>query len=71
MGYRQKDVAALLGFENTRRIGQWEKGLAFPNLFNLLKLSIIYRTFPNELYFDVLLELRHDVLGKEEQRLKK
>lgn len=71
IGYSQKEVAFLLGFENTNRISRWEKGLAVPGMINLLKLSIIYRTFPNELYFDLLLKLRHDILQKEEQNLKK
>lgn len=71
MGYRQKEVAVLLGFANTNRISRWEKGLAFPGMVNLFKLSIIYRTFPNELYFDLLVELRHQVLQAEERCLKK
>lgn len=65
MGYRQIDVAFLLGLNNTSRISRWEKGLSLPNTINLIKLSIIYRTFPNELYFDLLLELRHELLKKE------
>ena len=65
MGYRQIDVALLLDLNNTSRICRWEKGLSFPNTINLIKLSIIYRTFPNELYFDLMLELRHELLKKE------
>ena len=65
MGYRQIEVAFLLGLTNSSRISRWEKGLSLPNTINLIKLSIIYRTFPNELYFDLLLELRHDLLERE------
>lgn len=65
MGYKQSDVAELLGLKNTNRLSRWEKGLSLPNTINLIKLSIIYRTFPNELYFDLLLKLRHDLLQKE------
>lgn len=71
MGYRQKEVALLLGVENSNRISRWERGLAVPGMVNLLKLSIIYRTFPSELYFEVLLKLRREILQKEEQRLKR
>lgn len=69
MGYKQKDVACLLGLKNTNRICRWEKGLSLPNAINLFKLSIIYRTFPNELYFDLLLELRKKLLEKEQKVL--
>ena len=67
MGYKQSDVAHLLGLRNTNRISRWEKGLSFPSVVNLIKLSIIYRTFPNELYFDLLLTLRHELLNKEKK----
>lgn len=65
-GYRQRDVARLLGHSNTRRISMWEKGLAFPNVMNLFKLSIIYRTLPNELYFDLMPELKSFITAQEQ-----
>lgn len=65
MMYRQIDVAHLLGLKDASRISRWEKGLSLPNAINLIKLSIIYRTFPNELYFDLLLQLRRELLKKE------
>lgn len=71
MGYRQIDVARLLDLNNTSRISRWEKGLSLPNAINLIKLSIIYRTFPNELYFELLLVLRHELLKKEKTFFKK
>lgn len=67
MNYKQQDVAKLLGHKNTNRISRWEKGLALPSVINLIKLSIIYRTIPSELYFDLLLNLREEVLEKEQQ----
>ena len=67
MSYKQKDVAKLLGHKNTNRISRWEMGLALPSVINLIKLSIIYRTLPSELYFDVLLDLREEVLEKEQE----
>jgi transcriptional regulator with XRE-family HTH domain len=69
--YTQKDVARLLDLQDTSQISRWEKGLSFPNTINLLKLSIIYRTFPNELYFDLLVSLRHDVIKMEKIVIKK
>lgn len=70
MNYRQNEVATLLGFTNANRISRWEKGVSVPGLANLFKLSIIYRTFPNELYFDLFQQLRAEILNKE-QHLKK
>jgi transcriptional regulator with XRE-family HTH domain len=71
MGYNQNHVALLLGLKNTNRVSRWEKGVSLPNTVNLIKLSIIYRTFPNELYFDLMLKLRHDLLHREKMFLHK
>ena len=65
MGYTQLEVAHLLELKSTTRISRWERGLSLPNSINLIKLSIIYRTFPNELYFDLSVELRHKLLELE------
>lgn len=61
MGYSQKEVATFLGFESTSRISRWEKGEAMPSVKNLLKLSVLYATLPNELYFDLWQEVKGDV----------
>ncbi len=50
VGLRQLDVACRLGFISTERISKWEKGLAFPSMFNLFKLAVIYNKLPHELY---------------------
>ena len=68
MGYKQKDVAYLLGLVSTNRISQWEHGLTLPSTMNLIKLSVIYRTLPTDLYFDVMETVR-DELGPKEQAL--
>ncbi len=61
MGYTQKEVCFLLGVKSTDRISLWEKGLAFPNVTNLIKLSILYHAFPTDLYFDLMKILRHEL----------
>ncbi len=71
MHYKQKDVAMLLNLQNTGQISRWEKGVSMPNAMNLFKLSIIYRTFPNELYFTFVIKLRHEILIKEGNHFKK
>lgn len=68
MGFRQRHVARLLGLYDTKPLSLWEKGLAMPSAVNLIKLSIIYRTYPNELYLELFSELRKEVSGLELQQ---
>lgn len=49
-GLRQIDVAARLGLKNTDRMSHWEKGIAFPCVTNLFRLSAIYKVPAQELY---------------------
>lgn len=60
-GYSQGDVAAILGLVNKARISLWENGIAYPGIENLLKLSIVYKTLPSELYSDLYKKLLGDV----------
>ena len=53
MGYKQNEVAKLLGLKSASRISRWEKGLAMPSVENLIKLSALYSTLMNELYFEM------------------
>ena len=53
MGYKQKEVARLLGMKSANRLSRWEKGVAMPNVENLIKLSAIYATLMNEFYFEL------------------
>lgn len=52
MGYSQKHAAKLLGV-SASRLAQWERGKKMPNVQNLLKLSILYHTLPDQLYYDL------------------
>jgi transcriptional regulator with XRE-family HTH domain len=65
MGYTQKQVARLLGLHDSVPVSMWEKGALLPSTLNLIKLSLIYRTYPNELYSDVFLTLREELREKE------
>ena len=65
MGYTQKDLAFLLGLKNYSTISRWEQGTAIPGIVVLLKLSILFRTLPGELYFDLIKELREEVYIRE------
>ncbi len=50
---RQLDVAKSLGFKSTDRISRWEKGLTFPHIINLFKLSRLYGVAPQDLFASV------------------
>jgi len=58
MGYSQKEVAKIFGFKSPNRISRWEKGEAMPSVKNLLRLSALYATLPNELYFELWQEVK-------------
>ncbi|MES1225896.1 MAG: helix-turn-helix transcriptional regulator [Bacteroidota bacterium] len=49
-GYRQKDVARMIGLISEDRICHWEKGKNIPNLINLFKLCSLYHATPTQLY---------------------
>ncbi|MBS1586013.1 MAG: helix-turn-helix transcriptional regulator [Bacteroidetes bacterium] len=66
MGYRQKDVARLLGLKGAGRISEWESGTSVPSIENLIKLSVIYQTLCEQLYTHV----RRDFIKDFEQRRK-
>jgi transcriptional regulator with XRE-family HTH domain len=67
-GLTQTEVAKKLGMRGTDRICLWEKGTAMPNSKNLLKLSLIYKIPPHELYIDYL-PLLQEELGLEKEHL--
>ncbi len=61
MGYEQLDVAFLLGIKSHASISEWEQGITKPSLENLLQLSIIYRTLPDDLYPDLRRKFLKDI----------
>ena len=65
MGYKQKEVAQLLGLYNTSPLSEWENGITIPNSHNLIKLSILYRTYINELYPEYFQMVRETLHSKE------
>jgi transcriptional regulator with XRE-family HTH domain len=66
--YEQLDVAYLLGQNCHKSLSDWERGLCMPSATYLLKLSIIYRTLPDELYYDLRREFV-DVISEREKSL--
>lgn len=51
--FSQKEVAKLLGLNDTSPLSRWEKGLVFPNISYLFRLCRIYKTMPQELYAEL------------------
>ena len=71
LGYTQRQVARLLDLHDTVPVSQWERGVKLPNAINLIKLSLIYHTVPNELYLDLFHEFRETIYKKELEEFKK
>lgn len=69
-GYKLKDVAYLLNLERVEQVGQWERGLMYPNCCNLIRLCLIYRTFPQDLYPELFADFKKELLLKEQDLLK-
>ena len=65
MGYSQRQVASLLGLHDAAPVSLWEKGAILPSTVNLIQLSLLYRTYPNELYDDVFHTFRERLKVKE------
>lgn len=69
-GYKQREVAKLLGLKSSARLARWEKGKSFPSVPNLLKLSALYSTLANDFYFELYQCYKKD-LTKQQVRFKK
>jgi transcriptional regulator with XRE-family HTH domain len=64
LGLKQTDVAQMLGHASPDRISHWEKGVAFPGVVNLFKLSLTYRVPPEQLYADLYTSLAGELEQK-------
>ena len=49
-GLRQDEVAKALGLHTTERISKWENGHSIPMGSSLLKLAMLYRISPGQLF---------------------
>jgi transcriptional regulator with XRE-family HTH domain len=66
-GYTQKEVMQILGMKSNNRLSQWEAGARFPGLRNAIKLSILYNTLVDHLFY----ELREEAIREIESHLRK
>jgi transcriptional regulator with XRE-family HTH domain len=65
MGFSQEDVRRELKLSSTSIISKWERGLVMPSADNLLKLSVLYKTLANELYYELGKEIQHELFPHE------
>jgi transcriptional regulator with XRE-family HTH domain len=49
-GLTQKQLAKIVGVNSAERISHWETGNNVPRIEYLLKLGMVYKTSPKELY---------------------
>ena len=61
---KQTDVAQMLDLASPDRISHWEKGVAFPGIVNLFKLSLIQSIPPEQLYADLYKMLADELQQK-------
>ena len=75
MGFSQIQIKKRLKLKSTAMISRWESGLTMPSSRNLLKLSLLYKTLVNELYYTLSKELQAELFPAEtdiqKQRKKK
>ncbi|MCX6774594.1 MAG: helix-turn-helix transcriptional regulator [DPANN group archaeon] len=64
-GFKQKDVACILGLKSASMISRWENGLCLPKLQSLFKLAILYRTMVDALFIDLRILLREEITQAE------
>jgi len=65
MGLSQRDVMRLLKLDSTSMISRWERGVSMPSGINLLKLSLLYKTLVNKLYYGYGKELQAELFPDE------
>ncbi len=58
LGMTLKEVATILMHKNVSRLSKWEHGKSTPNLNNLLKLSIVYKTLIDQFYPEIRSDIR-------------
>ena len=51
-GFKQKEVARILGLKNASVISRWENSICLPKLSSAFKLAVLYRTMVDALFKD-------------------
>lgn len=66
-GFTQKEVAYLLAVQSEVLVSNWERGKFLPSGLNLMKLCLLYKAMPQDLYTGVILNLKEELANKQEQ----
>lgn len=69
-GFTQKDVAYILGLKSSSMISRWEKGVALPDIFNALKLTIVYCKGVDILFHNLHLDMQTRLSGRIDEIVK-
>lgn len=65
MGFSQEEIKKRLNLKSTSMISRWERGITMPSGDNLVKLSVLYKTLVNELYYDLSKEYQLELFPEE------
>ncbi len=57
----QRKVAAILGLYDSGCISRWEKGVCLPDLINTIKLCLLFKVLPHELYDELYEKIQIDM----------
>lgn len=66
-GLSQKEVAKILELKSASIISRWERGVCLPNTPNLFRLTVLYRTMPEALFFQYLGSVKEEIQRQEER----
>jgi transcriptional regulator with XRE-family HTH domain len=64
-GLTQGHVAKVLGLKSTSMISRWEHGRCLPSFHNIIRLSVIYRTMMDALFFDFKRTIGNEIMKRE------
>lgn len=67
MGFSQEDIRKYLRLESAAMISKWENGSRMPSGENLLKLSALYKTLVNDLYYTLAKEFQAELFPAESE----
>ncbi len=66
LGYKQSDLAFLLGHKNPSQVSRYEKGQILPDSENIFKLSYSLKTLPEWLYPGMTKKWKEEVAKRED-----
>lgn len=66
-GFTQKEVAHLLEVQSEVLVSNWERGKFLPSGINLMKLCLLYKALPQDLYTGLILELKEELAVNQEK----